>query len=59
MPVEECVRQIIAAMTVRKRELVMRPRWKLMAIIKVLFPAVIDRIAANVMTKRDAPPRNG
>jgi short-subunit dehydrogenase len=52
METDECVRQIIAAMTLRKRELVMTPRWKLMAILKILFPGMIDRRAAQAIAAR-------
>ena len=53
METDECARQIIAAMVARKRELVMTPKWKLMALLKIFFPEMIDRRSARVMAERD------
>lgn len=53
METDECVRQIIHAMVARQRELVMTPRWKLMAILKIFWPGLIDRRAARAMAERE------
>lgn len=53
MAADECARQIIAAMVARKRELVMMPKWKLMAMLKIFFPGMVDRRAAQVMAARE------
>lgn len=53
MATDECARQIIEAMVARKRELVMTPNWKLMAMLKTFFPRMIDRRVAQVMAERE------
>jgi short-subunit dehydrogenase len=45
MPVAECVRQIIAGMRARKRELLMTPRAKLVPWLKLLAPEIVDNMA--------------
>lgn len=56
MPLEECVRQTVAAMARRQRELVITPRWWLSAILKVFAPRVIDARARYAIEQRG--PRN-
>lgn len=45
MPVEQCARQIAAAMRARKRELVMTAEAKVGLWLKMLAPALVDRMA--------------
>lgn len=45
MPVAECVRQIVAGMRVRKRELLMTPRAKLVPWLKLLAPEIVQKMA--------------
>jgi short-subunit dehydrogenase len=45
MPVEECARLIVRAMTHRQRELVMTTRGKLGLWLKLIAPGLVDRIA--------------
>ena len=49
MPVEECARLVIAAMTGRKRELVMTLRGKLGQWLKLIAPGLVDRMAQQAI----------
>jgi len=49
MSVEECVRQIVAAMEGRKREVVMTARGKIGLFLKLVAPSLIDRIAKRAI----------
>jgi short-subunit dehydrogenase len=49
MTVEECARQVIGAMTHRKRELVMTFRGKLGQWLKLIAPGLVDRIAMEAI----------
>jgi short-subunit dehydrogenase len=49
MPVEECVRQIVHAMQKRKRELVMTSRGRLAQWLKLIAPAMVDKIALRAI----------
>lgn len=51
MPVQECVRQIIAATHARKRELVMTLQGKVGLWLKLAFPKVVDRMVLRVVKK--------
>ena len=51
MPVEECARQTIQAMTAGRRELVMTLRGKLGQWLKLIAPTLVDRIAKDAITK--------
>lgn len=51
MPVDECARQIAAAMRKRKRELVMTARGRIGMWLKLVAPAVIDRMARAALAK--------
>ncbi|MDX1992731.1 MAG: SDR family oxidoreductase [bacterium] len=49
MPVEECVRQIVDAMQKRRRELVMTSRGRLAQWLKLIAPAMVDKIALRAI----------
>jgi short-subunit dehydrogenase len=49
MPVDECVRRIVDAMARRRRELVMTAKAKLARWVKLVAPAVVDRLAERGM----------
>ncbi|MSQ62858.1 MAG: SDR family oxidoreductase [Betaproteobacteria bacterium] len=51
MPVQECVRQIIAATRARKRELVMTLPGKVGLWLKLAFPKVVDRMILRALKK--------
>lgn len=51
MPVEECARQIIDAMRARRRELVMTARGKAGMWLKLIAPALVDRMARAALAK--------
>ncbi len=51
MPVEECVRQIIAATLARDRELVMTLQGKIGLWLKLAFPKVVDRMILRAIKK--------
>jgi short-subunit dehydrogenase len=53
MPVEECARLIAEAMAGRRRELIMTAKGKLGQWIKLIAPALVDRIALAAL-KKDA-----
>lgn len=53
MPVDECARQIIAAMRDRRRELVMTARGRFGLWLKMIAPALVDRIARNALAKEE------
>jgi NAD(P)-dependent dehydrogenase (short-subunit alcohol dehydrogenase family) len=52
MPLDECVRQIVAAMAERRRELVMTRRARLGLFVKLIAPSLVDRVAAAAIKKR-------
>jgi len=51
MPVDECVRRIIAAMRARKRELVMTLSGKAGMWLKLVFPGFVDRMILRALKK--------
>ncbi len=51
MPVEECARQIVAAMRLRRRELVMTARGKLGMWMKLIAPRLVDRMTLRALRK--------
>ena len=51
MPVAVCARQIIAAMTHRKRELVMTWRGKIGMWLKLIAPSLVERMALAALAK--------
>jgi short-subunit dehydrogenase len=51
MPVAECTRQLLRAATRRDRELVMTGRARLGMLLKLLFPALVDRMAERAMRR--------
>ncbi len=53
MPVDECARQMAAAMRARRRELVMTARAKLGLFLKLVAPGVVDRMALAALHKID------
>jgi NAD(P)-dependent dehydrogenase (short-subunit alcohol dehydrogenase family) len=52
MPLDECVRQIVAAMEGRRRELVMTRMARVGLWLKLLAPSLVDRIAASSVRGR-------
>lgn len=63
MPVEQCVALMVGAMERRQRELVMTARGRLGQWLKLLAPALVDRMAARLIEDnagaRPAPPIRG
>ena len=51
MPVEECARQILAAMRARKRELVMTLRARIGLWLKMVAPKLVDRMVLDAVKK--------
>ncbi len=51
MPVEECTRQIVAAIEKRRRELVMTAAGKAGQWMKLIAPGMIDRYVANAVRR--------
>jgi len=51
MSTEECVRQTIAALRARKRELVMTPKGKFGLWLKLIAPKMVDRMAQAAVRK--------
>lgn len=51
MPVQKCVRQIIAATLARRRELVMTLQGRLGLWLKLAFPEVVDRMVLRAVRK--------
>ncbi len=49
MTAQECARQMLAAMTARKRELVMTAKGRLGLWLKLLVPALVDRMALKAL----------
>ncbi|CAG2140300.1 SDR family oxidoreductase [Cupriavidus numazuensis] len=49
MTAQECARQMLAAMTARKRELVMTAKGRLGQWLKLLAPAMVDRMALKAL----------
>jgi short-subunit dehydrogenase len=56
MPVDECARQIVHAMRARRRELVMTAKARVGLWLKLVAPALVDRIARGALA-RDRQPR--
>lgn len=52
MPTDECCRQILRAVQNRDRDLVMTWRGKIGRVLKLLSPALVDRIAQRVIASR-------
>lgn len=57
MSVEECVRQIVAAMRKRRRELVMTVTGRVGVIVKAFAPGLVDRLAARMNSERNRKTR--
>lgn len=53
MSVEECVRQMIEAIRRRRRELVMTRKARLGMWLKLIAPAIVDRIALNAVREKN------
>jgi short-subunit dehydrogenase len=53
MSVEECVRQMVAAIEARRRELVMTHKARFGLFLKLVAPSLVDRVAAAAVKKRD------
>ena len=53
MSVEECARQIIAALRGRKRELVMTSKARVALWLKLFAPRLVDNMARAALKKRD------
>ena len=53
MPVEECARQIVAAMRARRRELVMTPKGKVGMWLKLIAPGLVDRMARAALAREE------
>ena len=53
MSVEECTRQIVAALRGRKRELVMTTKAKVGLWLKLFAPRLVDNMARAALKKRD------
>jgi len=51
MPVDQCVRQLLRAAARRDRELVMTPRARVGMWLKLIAPAIVDRMAAKAMMR--------
>jgi short-subunit dehydrogenase len=51
MPVEDCVRQIIAALRARRRELVMTTQAKIGLWLKLIAPGIVDKMARAALKK--------
>ena len=51
MPVEECARHIVGAIRGRKRQVVMTARGKMGLWLKLIAPALVDRIAKRAVEK--------
>jgi short-subunit dehydrogenase len=54
MPVDVCARLMIAAMSARKRELVMTARGKVGLWLKLIAPSLVDRMAIAALAKESA-----
>jgi hypothetical protein len=55
MGVEECAALILRGMQQREREVVMTRKGKLGRFIKLLFPAVVERMAMNALKDEVKP----
>ncbi len=53
MPLDECARQIIAAVRGRRRELVMSTKGRLGLWLKLIAPALVDRMARRALAKEN------
>jgi hypothetical protein len=51
MPVEECARLIVGAISTRRRELVMTAKGRLGQWMKLIAPGLVDRIALAALKK--------
>lgn len=56
MSVDECARQIVAAMRARRRELVMTAKARVGLWLKLAAPALVDRMARAALARDDAQP---
>lgn len=56
MPVDVCARQMIDAMAARKRELVMTTRGRLGMWLRLIAPAMVDRMALAALAKDRSTP---
>jgi hypothetical protein len=54
MTVEACVKQVVAAMQARQRDLVIMPQSKLIFVLKALAPGLVDQRVARAIRERDA-----
>jgi NAD(P)-dependent dehydrogenase (short-subunit alcohol dehydrogenase family) len=52
MPLDACVRRMVAAMTARRRELVMPGRARVAMLVKAFAPRLVDRITAAEIRKK-------
>ena len=52
MSPQECARLVVAAAAARRREAVLEPRGRIGMWLKLIAPAVVDRIAARAMARR-------
>ncbi|MBN1266286.1 MAG: SDR family oxidoreductase [Anaerolineales bacterium] len=59
MLVETCARQILRAVTRRRRELVMTPLIKTAVALKTIFPALLDRVLARLLLRDSKLRRQG
>jgi hypothetical protein len=60
MPVEECARLIVDGIRARRREVVMSARGRIGLWLKLLAPALVDRMARAALAKHPEPAaRNG
>jgi hypothetical protein len=56
MPVDECARLIVAGMRARRREIVMTARARAGLWLKLVAPALVDRMARAALARnRQAP----
>jgi short-subunit dehydrogenase len=56
MSVEECARQILVATRRRSRQLVMTPRGKLLAWLKLIAPGLVDQMARRAVERAHQAP---
>lgn len=59
MPVDECARQIVAAMRARRRELVMTAQGRIGLLLKAFAPALVDRMARAKLDRTHGGRRGG
>jgi short-subunit dehydrogenase len=51
MSVHECARQMVVAMTKRKRELIMTPKGKFGMLLKAFAPSLVDNMARKALSQ--------